>query len=57
MVKGMTVKPRSFPSDGGAGMGGAERFLAMGAVRTEVGDRKRVGVLFGDSSSLVLLCI
>lgn len=43
----MTVKPRSFPSDGGAGMGGAERFLAMGAVRTEAGDRRKIGLFWG----------
>ena len=43
----MTVKPRSFQSDGRGGTDGAQRFLAMGAVRTEAGDRRKVGLFWG----------
>ena len=39
----MTLRPRSFPSGRGGGTDGAERVLAMGAVRT---DTRKVG-LFG----------
>ena len=42
----MTARPRTFPSGGVGGMDGAERFLAMGAVRTKAGDTRKVG-LFG----------
>ena len=43
----MTTRPRSFPSGGGGGTDGAERFLAMGAVRTEAGDTRKVGLFWG----------